>query len=73
MLCKAEVGVVVEDWSESLVGDAEDMRDPRSSLSVLEADCSLLASLPERYFDLEDLPCNRPNASKIMSSSSSVT
>lgn len=45
MLCKAVVGVVLEDCSESLVGEAEDIRDPKSSLSVLEVGCSLLASL----------------------------
>lgn len=71
MLCKA-VGVL-EDCNESLVGDAEDMRDPGSSLSVVEADCSLLASLPLGTFVRLDLACSRPNASKIISSSSSVT
>ena len=46
MLCKAVVGVVLEDCSESLVGEAEDVRDPGSSHSGLGADCSLFASPP---------------------------
>lgn len=72
ILCKA-VGVVLEECSESLVGDAEDIRDPRSSLSVLESDGSLLASLSWGIFVRLDLACSRPKASRIISSSSSVT